>query len=694
VGLEINMVLLFKNNSTRIALISIFLLMVSFGAFFLLSETTHAQQSPGVAAADIKPATSELSMTTVIGQFIGNFILYIASGFLYMGGMLLELSIQQFILQLGSLLTSTGIGNSIDTTWRIVRDIANLAFIFGFIYIGIRTIIDSDSSSTKRMLASIIIGALLINFSLFFTKVIIDASNYIAVEIYNSLASGSGSIAQKFADIMGVVTFYKPISGDTLGGLTTGGNIFFYFMGSIFLIVAGFVLAAGGVLLIVRFVKLIFIMIFSPVLFAASVFPQTQATASKLWHELINYSFFAPAYLLLLLVSITMLQGFMNSIYGTNVVRPGFSDVFSGQTSAFGVVINFIVAIMFLIMSLQIAMKFGIAGADRVMAIGKDLRGRSQKYLGRAAGSATFGVAGAAGRSTVGRYASKLSQKTNLLDTSVKGGLKGFAARQILKSSSAVADSSFDARNVAGAGKTLGIGEGRKGGYTTVKKEIEEEEMKIAKSLGEVGDDDPEVAKRKETMEIAKKTLDRERQFLQQKMRSTDEAERKKAQTDLAELEQAHKDAEEAYGREKQRRVLGSAANIDAEKAVKSAKIELDTELNSLKEIQKQALAATTEAEREMFAKMSASLYEQVATAKKKYKTAYKAAAANGGYASVREDSGLIASWVSGRLVGQNKEAGKAVRKAFEKKIKKSKEDSRHEELVNAGKAAAPKDDH
>ncbi len=695
---------LLKNNVIQKGILCfLILIFVSFLIIPVAAFATHISGDP-IAGHDqaggngvVDPKSSTLSWTTMMGQVVGNFILYVASGFLYMGGMLLEMSIDKFILQLGSLINSSGIGNSIDTVWRIVRDMANLAFIFGFIYIGIRTIIDADSSSTKRMLASIIIGALLINFSLFFTKVVIDASNYIAVEIYNSLTTGSGSIAQSFMDAMGLVSLFKPLTGDALANLTTGGNIFFYFMGSIFLIVAGFVLAAGAILLIVRFVKLVFIMIFSPVLFAATVFPQTQATASKLWHELINYSFFAPAYLLLLLVSLTLLKGFMATMYG-NGPTPAFSDALAGKVTGYGVVINFMVAIMFLIMSLQIAMKFGIAGADRVMSVGKDLRGRGQKFLGRTAGAATFGLGAKVGRATVGRYAHNMSGREGLKDRASRGGVGGFVARQQLKASKAVGDASFDARNVAGVGKTAGIGEGRKGGYTTVKKEIEDKEMKYAKSLGEVGDEDEQVVARKKAMDDAKKNLDRDRESLRKQMRDGDtEVKRETARAQLAQLEDTHREAQEAHSREKQRRVLGSASHVENEKTVKDAKEKLDIELDALKEIQSQAAAATTETEREMLAKMAGSLHEQVADAKKNYKAAQKEASKSMGYAGVLQKSRWFNAWPKGRLRAHEHEAGEAIRKAFEKKVKKSKEDSRHEELMDAtkaSKAAAAKDDH
>lgn len=383
------MVALFKNNFVQIGIISIFLVSLVVG-ITAPSVALGGAAAIEAAAAGGKTNTNPGFIGTQIGQFIGNFILSIASMVTWAGGKLLEVSIDKFILQLGTIINGS-IGVAIDSIWRVIRDMANLAFIFGFIYIGIMTIIDSSSANTKRMLAAIIIGALLINFSLFFTKIIIDVSNYIAVEIYNTLittpAGTTGSISAKFADILGITSFYKFPEADQYAGTTAMGNVAFYFMAAIMLIVAGFVFAAGAILLLTRFVALVFIMIFSPILFAATVFPQTKSAADDLWKKLINYSFFAPAYLILLVVSIKILEAIVGVFKKGSLANAftGGGTTSTAQADTFDVVISFVVAILFLIMSLQIAKKFGVAGAEKVMSVGNSLRGKGQKMLANGA---------------------------------------------------------------------------------------------------------------------------------------------------------------------------------------------------------------------------------------------------------------------------------------------------------------------
>ncbi|MEI6280758.1 MAG: hypothetical protein WCP17_02030 [bacterium] len=86
-------------------------------------------------------------------------------------------------------LNSTSIGEStfIGPTWSIVRDISNIFFILILIYIAIKIILDLGGHEAKKMIGQVIIMALLINFSMFFTKIIIDSSNMLALVFYNKI---------------------------------------------------------------------------------------------------------------------------------------------------------------------------------------------------------------------------------------------------------------------------------------------------------------------------------------------------------------------------------------------------------------------------------------------------------------------------------------------------------------------------
>ncbi len=77
---------------------------------------------------------------------------------------------------------ATFIGNA----WSVVRDFSNIFFILVLLYVGIQTILGLGHG-TKKVIVQVIVMALMINFSMFFTKIVIDTSNVLALVFYNKI---------------------------------------------------------------------------------------------------------------------------------------------------------------------------------------------------------------------------------------------------------------------------------------------------------------------------------------------------------------------------------------------------------------------------------------------------------------------------------------------------------------------------
>jgi|GEM_PF-1544350 len=324
---------------------------------------------------------------------IGNLILSLAAAFTWVGGKLLELTLAELVFGMGNQINSQALGTAIDSIWSLIRDICNLAFIFGFIYVGIYTIIDPEKADTKRFLSRIIIGALLINFSLFFTKIVIDFSNFSSVVIYTAMVESpeTSTITGKIVSQLGLTTLYASPGAQILADIGSGKSIWFFIMGAIFLLVAAFVFFAASFLLVTRFVALVLIMVASPVLFAATVFPKTKSYADDIWKKLFSYAFFAPVYLLLTLITIKLMDAL-----GVSSTQDKFVNALTDTSgTAFSVILNFVVIIFFLVSSLTIAKRMGIEGGEMAVSAGKAIRGKVQ---------------GAIGRNTVGRLGEKLAK--------------------------------------------------------------------------------------------------------------------------------------------------------------------------------------------------------------------------------------------------------------------------------------------
>lgn len=70
--------------------------------------------------------------------------------------------------------------------WQIVRDISNIFFIIILVWTGLSTVF-GGGVNMKKVVSNLILNALIINFSLFGTRVIIDISNVVARVFYKSV---------------------------------------------------------------------------------------------------------------------------------------------------------------------------------------------------------------------------------------------------------------------------------------------------------------------------------------------------------------------------------------------------------------------------------------------------------------------------------------------------------------------------
>src|SRR6185295_16687965 len=125
-------------------------------------------------------------------------------------GFLFNFVVDQLVVNMGHFITSES-SSGIQTAWKIVRDLTNIGIIGGLIATAISTILQIEKYNANKLLARLIIAALLVNFSYFFTGAIIDSSNYLATQFYTNLICGNTdptckntTIAGTFQDITNI----------------------------------------------------------------------------------------------------------------------------------------------------------------------------------------------------------------------------------------------------------------------------------------------------------------------------------------------------------------------------------------------------------------------------------------------------------------------------------------------------------
>jgi len=504
----------------------IFLLMVTiFGVGML--------HSPNIATADGGCGTLGLGCLLADVFFIP---LGLTSLLLGLSGILLNAVLNFSVINLAANINAI---TGIPIAWGFLRDLSNMVFIFVLIYIAIKTILGLGNNKMKQTLVAVVIAALLINFSLFFTKVMVDASNLIALTFYEKAVPNAGAgnlltkgLSNSFMQPLGLTSFYDVSQGgDLFRQLQSLGKVLsISLFGSIFFVVLAAVFLVISVMFIIRYVNIIFLLILSPVAFLGSVLPGFGERIRGWWAKSLSSNLvFAPVYMILTFAVLTIINkpGFISGLTATGgagaaatagsagAVSTAFSGIVSDPNAAdqgsFGLVMNFIVVIVLavgtFIISQMVAAQGGSIGA---------------KVLGAGTSGAAWG-----GRKGGGWLGRKVANSERLKNAGVdeegkaKKGIGAWAARQTLRGGNVAASSSFDVR--AGAlnkigtmlgGSDLGIGKaGGKGGYDAVMAKKVEKKEKIAKSYApsELATD-----RAKQELAEAKKSGDKEREKIAQ----------------------------------------------------------------------------------------------------------------------------------------------------------------------------------
>ena len=271
------------------------------------------------------------------------------------------ISISAWVLALSALIFNWSVDNTIllfsssvfdkveggvNAGWTAMRDIANIVIIGMFTFIAISTILGIQEYGARKLLARVLVIAVLINFSLLFTKIIIDTSNFTAAQFYASSsgytsigdaqtaaatrssggvhltedpvtgASGSSlnqlqqiGIAGAFIRFLGVTSVSDTAKALDAGGETQGGWVVLAhgILATILLLATAFILLYGTYLLISRAVLFIFLMVTAAGAFATHLIPKMNESEygwDGWWSSLLHNAALAPILMILLWVTL------------------------------------------------------------------------------------------------------------------------------------------------------------------------------------------------------------------------------------------------------------------------------------------------------------------------------------------------------------------------------------------------------
>jgi hypothetical protein len=374
-------------------------------------------------------------------------------------------------------------GSFLQAGWQVTRDFANIFFILILLFIALSLTLDIEigHANPKKMLASLVMVALVINFSFFITEVVIDLSNSLALVFYNQVtviakatdgtpidisdqqlndqlkqATGTDvngksvqyiqtekplSLALVQAmkpQILSDSTFYDKLCGAEVHGFygtpvavatcktktSSGILISLFLLVGIMFIVTGYCFVVALASLFGRMVGLFINIVFAPIAFVSLIVPKMKEISGFGWDEwissLMTNAFAAPIFFFFILLI---------SILSKSSIVPTKTATLSPGIILLLVTIQFIILITMLLKATAYVKK---ASGQIGNAMG-GLAGGLVKGLGGLALGTAGGVVAIAGSKTIGAAGNKLagSEWATKLATSKYSAIRGFGRKTV-----------------------------------------------------------------------------------------------------------------------------------------------------------------------------------------------------------------------------------------------------------------------
>lgn len=432
---------------------------------------------------------SKFDAAVCLSNVVYAFTVGLGSGLAYVGGFIFDITVA---LSLNSAAYAL---DFLSSGWTIARDLANMAFVLILVYIAFTIMFQAETAGTMRMLALVIFIALIINFSFFLTRVVIDTGNILAVQFYNFIDaptmqksinatnSSAGTLANTAtgianyvapqnvfantkdltASIMQVLNIQQLFSSSQFDAFIKGQGfgtkfitlVFIYIgVGACYFILAA-IFFAVGIKFLMRIVILWLLIIASPLAFVAKAIPRGEVSAwYDTWqHELVNHAFYPAFFLFIFLFISTIMAGLagpgnmlvsmtadINKLSNENI---GGTVFIVSSMASVAIRLGFIVALLYA--ALKASEFMGVQGAN----IAHNVTG----WVSRAGTGAVFGGAGWAGRNTVGWAGQRFNTSTTGRNLAARGG---FLGRTLWRGAGALGRQSFDLRGMPGVRSGLG----------------------------------------------------------------------------------------------------------------------------------------------------------------------------------------------------------------------------------------------
>lgn len=331
---------------------------------------------------------------------------------------------------------------AVNLGWSVVRDFLNLFFILMLLLIAIGTILQVPSYGDKRMVFSVVLAALLVNFSKPISLFFIDASQ-IFMNFFIDAVKLKGT--NTYSDLLlNKIGFQEIFNGELKNNNDKSwtGEIIFCFVGIIFLLIMAMMILLLAVNLLLRVVAYWILIILSPLAFFGLAMPRTfLGTIQKDWtKKMTEWSIFGPVQMFFIWLSLAFFSKIGEvDLLSINTdalkIEQNYSKIILNASK---ILVTYTAVIYFLYYGFSVSKKVAATGAANVMSWGEKKvqefgKKHKKKLIWGAAGVAALGsspllAAGAGAAYLGGRSAARWARdygdgaRQKMADKPVIGG--------------------------------------------------------------------------------------------------------------------------------------------------------------------------------------------------------------------------------------------------------------------------------
>ncbi|OGY64013.1 MAG: hypothetical protein A3I89_02970 [Candidatus Harrisonbacteria bacterium RIFCSPLOWO2_02_FULL_41_11] len=309
--------------------------------------------------------------------------------------------------------------------WTITRDLANLGFVLAIILIAFTTILRIPRYQMKEMLWKLIVAALLINFSLVITGVVLDFTGVLTNFFISHSIANESQISQALANTLTLQTLLSPPaqSGDSLFLLRWGTGILEFTSRLLFILIftimGGLTLFSVAAMLFIRYIAISMLLIMMPLAWLMWIWPDLEGHWKEWWSNFFRWAFYAPTVTFFIYLAILAAQKAKYAGLDTSAIGVASSDLLSNKSTSIGQ--------MIMIMGILIS---GLAISDKVVKTGTSAAGDVWKATkGFALGTVKYTGAGLGARAIGERLRTAGYQEPDKEGLGGGGTLERFAAK-------------------------------------------------------------------------------------------------------------------------------------------------------------------------------------------------------------------------------------------------------------------------